>query len=89
MDCCGTDEKSEHAHDTNKMKGGKSVKMGKTKVENRIWLWVVIGALFIVVLFLVFKAGAGGDVVKSAGGAATSAAKTSAASSYGGMVGGC
>ena len=96
MDCCDTNEKSEPLDDTKKMKenkkfsiihethmkGGKSIKM-----EKRIWLWVFIGALFIVVLFLVFKAGAG-NVVQTAGGAAKSTA-TSAASSYSGMVGVC
>jgi len=45
-----------------------------------------VGVLFIVVLFLVFKAGAGGSVgntIQTAGSAARSAASSS------GMVGGC
>ncbi len=52
------------------------------KIDKRIALWVVIGVLFIVALFLVFKAGAGSAV--SVGSAAKSVASSSA-----GMVGGC
>lgn len=58
-------------------------------MERRIWLWIAVGVLFIVVLFLVFKAGAGGlvgNTIQTAGSTARSAA--SAASSSG-MVGGC
>jgi len=56
-------------------------------MERRIWLWIAIGVLFIIVLFLVFKAGAGGatrTVAQTAGSAARSAVSSSS-----GMVGGC
>jgi len=65
------------------MKGGKSKKM-----EKRIMLWGIIAILFIVTLYLIFQAGATGNVVvaESAGNVAKS---TASATSYGGMVGGC
>ena len=52
----------------------------------RITLWLVIGALFIVVLFLTFKVGSLGslETIQTVG----TATKT-ATTSYGGMVGGC
>ncbi len=81
MDCCSTNEKLEYPNNLEKVKGGKLIKM-----ERRIWLWIVVGILFIAVLFLVFKAGAGGatgNVVQTAGSVAKSAASSS------GMVGGC
>ncbi|GBE20226.1 MAG TPA: hypothetical protein ENG87_00565 [Candidatus Pacearchaeota archaeon] len=74
-------EKIKYSNNIGKVKGGKSIKM-----ERRIWLWIIIGILFIAVLFLAFKAGAGGatkNVVQTAGSAAKSAASSS------GMVGGC
>ena len=43
-------EKMEENENTTKVKGGKSIIM-----EGRIILWIVIGILFIAVLFLVFK----------------------------------
>jgi len=46
-------------------------------------LWIAIGVLFVVALFLSFKAGAGVNAVQAAGSVAQSA------SSYSGMVGGC
>ena len=81
MDCCNNDEKMRENENITQVKGGKSIKM-----EKRIWLWVVIGVLFLLVLFLVFKAGTGGSsstTIQAAG----SAARTAASSS--GMVGGC
>ncbi|MBS3151349.1 hypothetical protein J4443_03155 [Candidatus Woesearchaeota archaeon] len=56
-------------------------------MNTRITLWVAISLLFVVALFLTFKAGAAGNVgaVQAVTGAATSAASAS----YGGMVGGC
>ena len=81
MDCCNTNEKSEYSNNMGKMKGGKIIKM-----EKRITLWIIIGILFVAVLFLIFKTGASGSsstVVQSAGSAAKSAASSS------GMVGGC
>jgi len=61
-----------------KLKGGK--------MNTRIILWIIIGVLFVAVLFLSFKAGAGGSIQT-----ATASTKTavSSASSYSGMVGGC
>jgi len=52
-------------------------------MDKRITLWIVIGVLFIVALFLSFNAGLGAETVQAAGSVAQSAA------SYGGMVGGC
>ena len=54
------------------------------KLDKRIALWVVIGILFVVALFLVFKAGAGTSSVSQVAGAAKSVASSSS-----GMVGGC
>lgn len=55
------------------------------QMDRRTVLWGVIAILFIVTLFVVFKAGAGGAAVSSTG-QAVSAAKTAASSA---MVGGC
>lgn len=57
----------------------------KNNKDIRTGLWIVIGILFVVALFLTFKAGA---VSTSEVAASTSSAVKSAASS-GGMVGGC
>lgn len=54
-------------------------------MNTRITLWGIIGLMFVVALFLTFKAGAIGNV--ETGQVVASAAKTVAASS--GMVGGC
>ena len=51
-------------------------------MERKILLWIVIGILFVAVLFLIFKVSTG-NVVQSAGSAVESVA------SSGGMVGGC
>lgn len=59
------------------------MKGGKLKMDRRIILWGVISVLFVVTLFLTFKAGSV-VVVQTAGSVAQS---VSAASS--GMVGGC
>ena len=77
MNCCNTNEKSEYSNNIEKVKGGKSIKM-----ERKTWLWIIIGILFLLVLFLVFKVGTTGNVVQSAGSAAQSVASS-------GMVGGC
>jgi hypothetical protein len=58
---------------------------GGDKMERRIVLWVVIGAMFIATLFLTFKVGSvssGVETVQAAGGAVKAAASS-------GMVGGC
>ena len=52
-------------------------------INKRTILWIIIGVLFVIALFLSFKAGAGISSVQAAGSAAQSAA------SYSGMVGGC
>lgn len=77
MNCCDKNEKNE---DIAKVKGGKTNNM-----DRRILMWIVIGILFVAVLFLIFKAGGGatGNAVQSAGSAAKSVAPSS------GMVGGC
>ena len=54
-------------------------------MNTRITLWIVVGLMFVVALFLTFKAGAAGSV--GTGQVVVSAAKSAAASS--GMVGGC
>lgn len=54
-------------------------------MERKVALWIVIGILFVVTLYLVFQAG-GSSVSQNIGSTASSA--TSAASSSG-MVGGC
>lgn len=53
------------------------------KMDRKILLWIAVGALFLVVLFLIFRAGASGSAIQSASGAAKSVASSSA------MVGGC
>ena len=82
MNCCDKDEKMEEKENTTKVKGGKTIKM-----DRRIVMWIVIGVLFIAVLFLIFKAGGGGatgNAIQTAGNAVKSAAPSSS-----GMVGGC
>lgn len=54
-------------------------------MKTKVLLWVVIGVLFVVALFLVFKAGTVSTEAVQMGG---NIAKTAALSS-GGMVGGC
>ena len=54
-------------------------------MNKRITLWVIIGGMFIVTLFLTFKAGAAGSFETI--GAVGSVTKSVASSS--GMVGGC
>ena len=64
----------------------KTLKGGKTqKMNTRMMLWIIVGGLFIVALFLTFKIGvASAEQVQ-----AVASTTKSAASSYGGMVGGC
>ena len=75
MDCCS----SENNNHPEEMKGGK------TKMDRKIVLWIIIGVLFVATLLLVFKLGVVGS---SPIGASANAGQTAAAS-YGGMVGGC
>lgn len=80
MDCCAKNEGDGKKTDNYEMGDERRSKMNK-----RIVLWVVIGLLFAVALFLTFKAGAGtGNVVQTA-----SAAQSAASSASSGMVGGC
>jgi hypothetical protein len=85
MDCCKTKEEDGCCKDLDKIPLKNDIlKGGNIKMKKNILLWIVIGALFIMALFLVFKAGS----VNSGGvQAATNVAKTAASSS--GMVGGC
>jgi len=57
------------------------MKGGKIKMNSRTMLWIVIGLLFVVALFLTFKSGttASVETVKAAASSASSSA----------MVGGC
>jgi len=54
------------------------------QMNKRMLLWGVIAILFIITLFVVFKAGAGGAAVSSTGPAVSAAQSASNA-----MVGGC
>ncbi|MBU2615643.1 MAG: isoaspartyl peptidase/L-asparaginase [Nanoarchaeota archaeon] len=76
MDCCETKNEEGCCENFGEMKGGKR------KMDMRIKLWILVGVLFIVALFLTFKAGSVGSV-ELAGNVAK------AATSSGGMVGGC
>lgn len=54
-------------------------------MNTKLLLWIVIGVLLVVNLFLMFNTGS----VEASSAGATGSAVKSAASSYGGMVGGC
>ena len=83
MDCCTGNHDKAHSNSqsSNEMKGGRF------RMEKRFVLWIVIGVLFLAVLFLTFKAGSGGSVEIAQ--AATLAARSAASSPGAGMVGGC
>jgi len=72
MDCCNNKNQ----------KSSEEMKGGDREMNQKTIMWIVIAILFIVALFLVFRAGAVGS-------SGTVQAAKSAASSYGGMVGGC
>ncbi len=89
MDCCS--DKSRKDSCTEEIKNWdvdimKKMKGGIRKMDRRITLWIVIGAMFVLTLFLTFKAGAVGGSVGNIG-ATTTSVKSAVASS--GMVGGC
>ena len=91
MDCCGNKTHKENDMKANgKFSGSnfqeKIQKGGKMEIEKKTLLWIVIGALLVVLMYMTFI---GGDAsqVSSATQAATSAATSAASSS--GMVGGC
>ena len=73
-------KKTEENKNITKIEGGKTIKMEEKK-RKKI-LWIVIGVLFIAVLFLTFKVGVAGNAVQSTGSAAKSVVSS-------GMVGGC
>ncbi|MBS3079992.1 hypothetical protein J4221_00815 [Candidatus Pacearchaeota archaeon] len=76
MDCCST-------KNNNSKLENRKLKGGQRNMNSRITLWVVIGILFVIALFFIFRAGAGSaEILQTTG----SAVKTSASS---GMVGGC
>ncbi len=90
MECCETKNKKGCCNDLKKshLLGNfdEEMKGGERKMNTRVTLWIVIGVLFVIALFLTFKAGAVGSVesVQAAGSAAKSVASSSA-----GMVGDC
>ena len=61
-----------------KLKGGKS----KFKMEKKTLLWVVIGVMFLAVLFLTFKVSGNAGAAQTTGQVAKSVVSS-------GMVGGC
>lgn len=72
MDCC--EEHSDH-QDNKKINGGK--------MDKKTIMWVVIGVLFLVALYLIFQLGSGSIAAQSV------APATKPAVSSSGMVGGC
>lgn len=79
MDCCTKSEK-----DCCKKLEKINMKGGKSEMDKRIWLWIIIAVLFLAVLFLTFKVGSidtAENAVQSAG--------IATQSSYSSMVGGC
>ena len=78
MDCC------DNNNDTSKKYGENADKRREIKMNKRMILWIVIGILFLAVLYLTFKVNTlDVNAVQSAGTAIQSAASSSA------MVGGC
>lgn len=75
MDCC--------ENQTN-LKGGKR----KMEIKKNVFLWIVIGVLFVIALYLLFKTG-DSSAVQVSGQAATNIAPPAQQAAYGGMVGGC
>ena len=52
MDCCNTKQNTKKENGEENMKGGKSM----VEVKKNTLIWVVIGVLFLSVLFLTYKA---------------------------------
>ena len=77
MDCCKTKDKDGCCKDI-KLKGGKN----KFKMEKKTLLWVVIGVMFLAVLFLTFKVSGNAGAAQTTGQVAKSVVSS-------GMVGGC
>jgi len=85
MDCCNTQNRKGCCNDLKKSHSSGSFNeemKGGRKMNLRITLWIVTGALFVVALFLTFQAGAIGSVE-------TTKIATISANSAGAMVGGC
>ena len=76
MNCCENNQKDKNKSE---MKGGK------TKMNRNTYLWIAIGVMFILALYLTFQVGAS-QVTQTAASATTTAVKTAAST---GMVGGC
>lgn len=77
MDCCNTKNDKGCCDDLEKNKMNREKKM-----DRKLWLWILIAALFLAVVYVTFQGES--SVTAQAGSAAKAAA-----SSYGGMVGGC
>lgn len=56
-------------------------------MDRKVLMWAVIAVMFVLVLFLTFKAGA--PSTNAASVAASTAGQAASSASYGGMVGGC
>ena len=56
-------------------------------MNKKIIIWIVIGILFLVALYLIFQLGSGGSIVTQNVDAVTSSGASASSSS--GMVGGC
>ena len=52
MDCCGNTKQTKHENMGESVKGGKSM----VEIKKNTLMWIVIGVLFLAVLFLTFKA---------------------------------
>ena len=83
MECCETKNNKGCCKDLNKnqMKGGKSI----MQIRKKTLMWIVIGILFLAVLFLTFKVSGDTSGVQATG----QVAKAAASSASSGMVGGC
>jgi len=87
MDCCKTKDEKGCCKDLNLNEKSKSenVKGGSVKMDKKVLMWIIIGVLFLAVLFLTFKTNSI-NTIQSAGAAAQTAASVASSSQ---MVGGC
>ncbi len=85
MDCCKTKNNDGCCKDLpDSYSQINKIERRKIKMKRNVLLWIVIGALFIMSLFLVFKAGSiNSGEIQAISGVAQSASSSS------GMVGGC
>ena len=86
MDCCKTKKENKCCKDLEKMDELKSLKGGfnKMQIRKKTLMWIVIGVLFLAVLFLTFKVSGNTSAAQ-----ATGQVTRTAASAGAGMVGGC